>query len=93
MNPPPRTYSCFPALLLFFAAVTAMDLDQMATVHRKKLAVMQDSQQALALGKQVDAQAKWMAGLRQDLLRLAPGDAEAAAIVSEFGIKPQPAGE
>jgi hypothetical protein len=93
MNPPARTYSCFPALLIFFAAVTVMDLDQMATVHRKKLAVMKDYQQALSLGRQVDVQGKWIAGLRQDLLRLAPGDAEAAAIVGELGIKPKPAGD
>ena len=92
MNPPPRTYSCFPALLIFFAAVTVMDLDQMMTVHSRKLAAMQDYQHALVLRRQVDAQSKWVTGLRQDLLRLAPGDAEAAAIVGELGIRPKVAG-
>jgi hypothetical protein len=90
MNPLARTYSCFPALLLFFAAVTLMDLDQMAAVHRKNLAAMQEYRKALEMGRQVSAQGHWIAGLQQDLLRLAPGDQEAAAIVGQFGIKPRP---
>ena len=52
---------------------------------------MQQYRQALELREQVDAQAKWIGALRQDLLRLAPGDAEAAAIVSELGLKPKSA--
>ena len=66
----------------------AMDIDQTVTVHRKKLALMQQYDQAIALQKQVDAQTKWVASLRHDLLALAPGDSEAEAIVSEMNLRP-----
>jgi hypothetical protein len=79
-----RTYSSFTALLIFFAAVTVMDIDQTATVHRKKLALMQEYTQAIGLQKQVDARTKWVGAMQHDLLRMAPGDPEAAAIVAEL---------
>jgi hypothetical protein len=89
MNSSSRTYSSFAALLIFFAAVTVMDLDQTMTLHRKKLALMQEYDQALGLQKRIDAQTKWVDGLQHDLLRLAPGDPEAAAIVSELKLRPE----
>jgi hypothetical protein len=84
MNVATRTYSSFTALLIFFAAVAVMDIDQTVTLHRRKLELMRQYDQAIVLRKQVDAQAAWVAGLRHDLLRLAPGDPEAAAIVAEL---------
>lgn len=93
MNPPARLYSSFTALLIFFVAVAVMDVDQMMTLHRKKLALMQEYDRSLKLQHQVDAEAKWVGGMKQDLLRLAPSDAEASAIVTQFNLRPQPAGK
>ena len=76
MNPP-RAYSSFTALLIFFAAVAVMDIDQVITVHRKKLALMEQYDRMLKLQQEVDAQTRWVAAMKQDLLRLAPGDPEA----------------
>jgi hypothetical protein len=84
MNASARIYSSFTALLIFFAAVTVMDIDQTVTLHRKKLALMQQYDQAIGLQKQVAARTKWVGSLQHDLLRLAPGDPEAAAIVAEL---------
>jgi hypothetical protein len=86
---PPRAYSSFTALLIFFAAVAAMDIDQTVTVHRKKLALMQEYDRALELQKQVDAQDKWVASMRRDLLRLAPGDPEASSVVTDLDLRPK----
>jgi hypothetical protein len=88
MNAPARAYSSFTALLIFFAAVTVMDIDQTATLHRKKLALMQEYDQAIGLQKQIDVRTKWVASMRHDLLRLAPGDPEAEAIVSDLNLRP-----
>jgi hypothetical protein len=94
MNPTPaRLYSSFPALLIFFAAVSAMDIDQMITVHARKLALMQEYDRTLQLQREVDAQAKWVASMKRDLLQLAPGDPEASAVVSDLQLRPQPTGK
>jgi hypothetical protein len=88
MNAPARTYSSFTALLIFFAAVTVMDLDQTVTLHRRKLALMQEYAQAITLQKQVDARTKWIGSVQHELLSLAPGDPEAEAIVSDLNLRP-----
>jgi hypothetical protein len=86
-----KNYSPFPALLLFFATVLVMDLDQTVKIHRQKLEVMQQYVATLQVQKQANAQLKWMNAMRQDLLRLAPGDPEAAQIVADLHLQPQKA--
>jgi hypothetical protein len=88
MNPPPRAYSSFTALLIFFAAVAVMDVDQMITVHAKKLVLMEQYDRTLKLQREVDAQTRWVAAMKQDLLRLAPGDPEASAVVTDMNLRP-----
>ncbi len=87
MNPP-RAYSSFTALLIFFIAVAAMDIDQMMTVHGRKLALMDQYDRTLKLQREVDAQSRWVASMKQDLLRLAPGDSEASAVVTDLHLRP-----
>ncbi len=69
-------------------SVTMMDIDQTMTLHRKQLALMQEYTQALGQQKQVDARTKWVGAMQHDLLRMAPGDPEAAAIVAELNLAP-----
>ncbi len=83
-----RAYSSFTALLIFFAAVAVMDVDQILTVHRKKLALMEEYDRTLKLQREVDAQTRWVVAMKQDLLRLAPGDAEASAVVTDLNLRP-----
>ena len=93
MNPPVRLYSSFTALLIFFTAVAVMDIDQMITVRHKKLALMQTYDRTLKLQHEVAAQGKWIASMKQDLLRLAPGDAEASSVVTDLNLRPKSAGK
>ena len=60
-------------ILIFFIAAIIFDLDQAVKVHREKLEVMQQYAQALSLRPKAEAQRKWILALREDLLRLAPG--------------------
>jgi hypothetical protein len=87
MNPT-RVYSSFPALLIFFAAVAVMDIDQMVTVHGKKLALMEQYDRTLKIQREVDAQSRWVASMKQDLLRLAASDPEASAVVTDLKLRP-----
>ncbi len=82
-----KRYSPFWAILAFFAAVMIFDLDQTVKIHRQKLEVMQQYAQALKLQPQIAEQTKWVSRMRQDLLRLAPGDEEASRIVAELHLR------
>jgi hypothetical protein len=93
MNVSAKSYSSFVALLIFFAAVAVMDLDQTITLHKKKLALMQEYEQTLKVQKQIDAQTKWVSSMREDLLRLAPGHPEASEIVTEMNLRPPKTGD
>jgi hypothetical protein len=89
MTAPEKRYSPFWALLIFFGAVFVMDTDETVKIHRENLATMQQYAQTLALQKQVQAQMKWMKPMREDLLRLAPGDPAASQIVADLHLQPQ----
>jgi hypothetical protein len=88
MNGAENKYSPFAALILFFAAVLVFDLDQTVKVHREKLEVMRQYAQALKIRPQAQAQLSAIEGMRNDLLRLAPGHPEASQIVAELHLAP-----
>jgi hypothetical protein len=92
VNSAQKSYSPFWPLLIFFAAVLVFDLDQTVKIHRQKLEIMQQYAQAKKLQPQAAGQLKWIAAMREDLLRLAPGDAEASHIVEELHLQPEKSG-
>ena len=87
MNATEARYSPFWAILVFFAAVLVFDLDQTVKVHRQKLALMQQYAQLVKLQPQAEAQMKLIRAMRQDLLRLAPSDAQASRIVADLHLQ------
>lgn len=88
MTVSPKTYSSFPALLIFFIAAIVMDLDQSVTLHRQKLETMKTYDETARLQRQFEEKSKWVKSMREDLLRLAPGHPEASQIVAELNLQP-----
>jgi hypothetical protein len=52
------------------------------------LVLMEQYDRTLRLQREIDAQARWVTAMKQDLLRLAPGDTEASAIVTDLKLRP-----